>query len=88
MRSPEEDIQKSSKGSATVWVLQDSGKIISKNVNLGVSDGVNVQVLEGLALNEKVVYGLKEKTEVSKNGGRSPFMPGPPGSDDEEEDED
>ncbi|MFC6859902.1 efflux RND transporter periplasmic adaptor subunit [Zunongwangia atlantica] len=85
MRSPEEDMQTFANGNTTVWVLQESGKIISKKVNLGASDGVNVQVLDGLALNEKVVYGLKEKNEVSVDGARSPFMPGPPGSDDEED---
>ena len=70
----------------TVWVLSKDRSITEKEVVLGVSDGVNVEVKSGLSEGDKLVYSLKE---VSKSAGtapdgqgasnESPFMPKPPG---------
>ncbi|QDO94956.1 efflux RND transporter periplasmic adaptor subunit [Formosa sediminum] len=70
--------------SAVVWVLQSNGMISPKHVKLGASDGVNVQILEGLNEGDKLVYSLKaeENTDFPPVGGgssESPFMPKPPG---------
>ncbi|WP_159023281.1 efflux RND transporter periplasmic adaptor subunit [Formosa sp. L2A11] len=69
---------------AEVWVLQDNGMISPKAVKLGASDGVNVQILEGISAGDKLVYSLKaeENGDMPKGGGdsESPFMPKPPGS--------
>ena len=64
-----------------LWVLQNDKSIIAKTVVLGASNGVNVQILEGIEEGEKLVYSLKEtSTEKSGNGkNESPFMPQRPG---------
>ena len=76
----------SNKGEASIWVLGNDKSITSKTIELGASDGVNVQVLSGVSENEKLVYSLKA---ISKSAGgppggggsnESPFMPKPPGS--------
>ncbi|KJD34208.1 hemolysin D [Tamlana sedimentorum] len=71
---------------ATVlWVLNNDKSITPKPVKLGASDGVNVQVLEGLNAGDKLVYSLKSSNPNAINspqgGGssESPFMPKPPG---------
>ncbi|MBT9189239.1 efflux RND transporter periplasmic adaptor subunit [Zobellia russellii] len=66
-----------------VWVYEANGAIIPKEVTLGASDGVNVQVVDGIDEGNKVVYSLKSestKTAVAQGGtDESPFMPKPPG---------
>ncbi|MEP1488325.1 MAG: efflux RND transporter periplasmic adaptor subunit [Algibacter sp.] len=71
-----------SKNETTLWVLGNDNSITSKVVTLGASDGVNVQVLSGVAEGEKLVYSLKgvSKSETEKEGANeSPFMPQRPG---------
>ncbi|APY09775.1 efflux transporter periplasmic adaptor subunit [Seonamhaeicola sp. S2-3] len=70
-----------------LWVLNNDGSIVPKPVTLGASDGVNVQIVEGVKEGEKLVYSLKSSIPSSggtppQGGGdnESPFMPKPPGS--------
>jgi len=66
-----------------VWVYGSNGTISPKQVTLGASDGVNVQILNGIDEGEKLVYSLKnvDKKEVASEGkNESPFMPQRPGS--------
>ena len=73
----------SSKNETTIWVLGSDGSIKQKTVTLGASDGVNVQILNGVTEGEKLVYSLKgvAKSEVSTAGtNESPFMPQRPGA--------
>ena len=66
----------------TLWVLGKDNSITAKTVTLGATDGVNVQILSGVAAGEKLVYSLKavSKAELSKEGSsESPFMQKPPG---------
>ena len=69
-----------------LWILGSDKSITSKTVKLGASDGVNVQILSGIAAGEKLVYSLKAiaKSEASPGGpegtSESPFMPKPPGA--------
>ena len=70
----------------TVWVLSKDRSIVEKEIELGVSDGVNVEIKSGLSVGDKLVYSLKSisKSEVStpnkSNSNESPFMPSkPPG---------
>jgi HlyD family secretion protein len=64
-----------------VWVLQSDGSIVPKTIQLGASDGVNVQILDGVEEGDKLVYSLKsaKKGEEAIPEGGSPFMPKPPG---------
>jgi len=67
----------------TLWLLNADGTIVSKKVELGASDGVNVQILNGITAGDDLVYSLKSvnKSEVQKGAtNESPFMPKPPGS--------
>lgn len=73
------------KESTTLWVLEVNGAILQKTVTLGASDGVHVQILNGINEGERLVYRLKgvSKSEIKKEGpNKSPFMQergGPPG---------
>ncbi|MEI6865897.1 efflux RND transporter periplasmic adaptor subunit [Flavicella sp.] len=70
-------------GISLLWVLDKNGVIAPKSVNLGASDGVNVQIINGLKEGDKLVYSLKSvnKSNANKNGtNESPFMPQRPGS--------
>lgn len=67
-----------------LWILNNDKTIEPKPVKLGASDGVNVQILEGISKGEKLVYSLKEGSSnaeiTSEETSESPFMPKPPGS--------
>ncbi|GEO20080.1 efflux RND transporter periplasmic adaptor subunit [Cyclobacterium qasimii] len=65
------------------WVLNTDGAIVPKVITKGASDGVNVQILNGINEGEKLVYSLKEasKSEVKEESSESPFMPQRPGGD-------
>ncbi|WP_047245330.1 efflux RND transporter periplasmic adaptor subunit [Maribacter thermophilus] len=66
----------------TVWVLESNGAISPKEVTLGASDGVNVQILSGINEGDELVYSLKG-AEIKGTGAsgpdESPFMPQRPG---------
>jgi len=70
-----------SQNTTIVWGLASSG-LEPREVVLGASDGINVQVLEGLSEGDELVYSLKVvgngKPEEMPSAG-SPFMPKPPG---------
>lgn len=62
-----------------VW-MDLSGQMVFRAVRTGISDGVNVEILEGLADGDSVVVREEVLTRAqSKNtsDGESPFMPGP-----------
>lgn len=70
------------KDTSTLWVLGANGAITPKTVILGASDGVNVQIVNGITEGEKLVYSLKgvSKAEASAPAtNESPFMPQRPG---------
>lgn len=72
-----------SNDNTTLWVLGANGAITSKAVTLGASDGVNVQIVSGVTVGDKLVYSLKgvAKSEISKDAtNESPFMPQRPGA--------
>lgn len=65
-----------------VWVYHSTGEIKPKKVTLGASDGVHVQILEGIEEGEKLVYSLEGasvSTEEKAGKSESPFMPQRPG---------
>lgn len=63
-----------------VWVNVD-GKAAPRPVKIGLSDGVNVQILKGLNVGDSVVVSQETvgTLETKKSDASSPFMPGPPG---------
>ncbi|MFV0565959.1 MAG: efflux RND transporter periplasmic adaptor subunit [Flavobacteriaceae bacterium] len=73
--------QTTNPGKTYVWV-QDASKILQqKEITIGESDGINVQIKSGLNNNDQIVTALKEATIAeadNSGGGSSPFMPTPP----------
>lgn len=66
----------------SVWVK--SGNTISqRNISIGTSDGINIQVLDGLEEGVDVITGVSQQSAVTpvveSNGETSPFMPQRPG---------
>jgi HlyD family secretion protein len=83
--APSDNLRKSVEGSdkAQIWTYGENGAIAPKVVTLGASDGVHVQILNGLEEGEKLVYSLKsennETASASNGESESPFMPKPRG---------
>ena len=79
--APEVDINTADKTKKIVWVK--SGNTLSpKAIKSGLSDGINVEVLEGLTEGEEVALSVMQKSSVpalESNGESSPFMPQRPG---------
>lgn len=78
-----ETLENEDKGTV-LWVLNKDKTIEPKTVKLGASDGVNVQILEGISKGEQLVYSLKATDNLTETttetSSESPFMPKPPGS--------
>lgn len=73
------------KNQKVVWVVKN-GELERREVKLGISNGVFVEVIEGLTKGDQVLYtissaksnsGTASQTEEKENSG-SPFMPKPP----------
>lgn len=65
----------------SVWV-KNGNTISRQNVSIGTSDGINIQVLDGLEEGSDVVTGVLQQTmkpQTSSGGESSPFMPKRPG---------
>lgn len=67
-----------------VWTIEDNS-IVAHKVNIGMTDGTNTQILNGISAGVKVVTGLNvtggEQDDAQPNASseRSPFAPGPRG---------
>jgi HlyD family secretion protein len=71
------EIKKGKKKEKYIWIKNNDGSLSQKLITIGVSDGINIQVINGLAGNEQIVTSLEEQKEpVGKSeNGSSPFMP-------------
>ena len=69
-------------GKSTVWVKQADGNIAPRNIDTGLSDGVNILVISGLNPGEEVVlsavYGKASKNNTQQ-ATANPLMPQRPG---------
>ena len=66
------------KSGSSVWVYSSNGEIKSQKVTLGASDGVNIQILDGVSEGDKLVYslaGVSKTTVKTADKEKSPFMP-------------
>jgi multidrug efflux pump subunit AcrA (membrane-fusion protein) len=63
-------------GATTVMLAGSDGRAHLKPVKLGIRNGEDVQVLEGLSANDKVVsngaYGLPDKTKIKIEAPEAP----------------
>ncbi|MCA6068081.1 efflux RND transporter periplasmic adaptor subunit [Chryseobacterium sp. RG1] len=60
-----------------IWIKNKDNSLSQKQITIGISDGINIQVSNGLAGSEEIVTALDEQQEaVAKSGSESsPFMP-------------
>jgi len=58
-----------------VWILSGDGSLQNQRVNLGLSDGTKIQVVEGLDAKTPVATGVQAITEEKSNQTTNPFMP-------------
>ena len=72
-------------GSKSVMLVGSDNKAHAKAVKLGIQDGQDVQVLEGLALTDRVItqgaYGLDDGTAVKIGTADTDDKPSPTGGD-------
>ena len=67
-----------------VWTIEGNS-IVAHKVNIGMTDGTNTQILNGISAGVKVVTGLnvtggeQDDAQANAGGERSPFAPGPRG---------
>ena len=64
-----------------IWVKNSDGSVTQKEIIIGNSDGINVEIVSGLSQGEEIVIGLQvvsQQSNTSVNGSKSPFMPTPP----------
>ena len=67
-----------------VWAIEGNS-IVAHKVNIGMTDGTNTQILNGVSAGVKVVTGLnvtggeQDDMQADAGGEKSPFAPGPPG---------
>ena len=70
-------------GKNKVWTLEGNN-IVAHRVNIGMTDGTNTELLDGLKTGTQVITGISmaapdEDETASGIGERSPFAPGPRG---------
>ena len=67
-----------------IWTIEGNS-IVAHKVNIGMTDGTNTQILNGISAGVKVVTGLnvtggeQDDAQADAGGERSPFAPGPRG---------
>ena len=67
-----------------VWTIEGNS-IVAHKVNIGMTDGTNTQILNGISAGVKVVTGLnvtggeQDDAQANAESERSPFAPGPRG---------
>lgn len=67
-----------------VWTIEGNN-IVAHKVNIGMTDGTNTQILNGISAGVKVITGLnitggkQDDAKANAGGESSPFAPGPPG---------
>lgn len=67
--------------SAKVWILEGN-TLKATPVEIGVSNGVQTQILSGINAGQEVINGTETVTAATASeasGSNNPFMPGPPG---------
>lgn len=69
-------------GKKIVWLKESNGSIAEKEVTTGTSNGIRVEVTDGLKQGDQVVLGMESGVAVNTTNGdtknESPFMPTPP----------
>ena len=66
----------------SVWIHQNN-QLVQRIIKIGLNNNTQVEVLEGLTLNDEVVIGTQntDNNPVNSQTSSSPFMPKRPGGD-------
>jgi macrolide-specific efflux system membrane fusion protein len=59
--------------------MDEKGNLIERNVVIGISNRVQVQVLDGLQEGEKVVSGMRQLEKANASAGAATVPGGAPG---------
>ena len=62
-------------GNAFVYIKNKSGKIIKKEVAVGLNDGQKIEIVSGLSMEDKIILDDKSLLPKRKNAGENPFIP-------------
>jgi macrolide-specific efflux system membrane fusion protein len=65
---------------ATVQIIDSKGNLTERNILVGISNRVHVQVLEGLQEGEKIVSGMRQAERPNASATSSPMGAPPPGA--------
>lgn len=65
---PSQAVNNSDPKNRFVTILDNNEKILSREVQLGITDGVNIQVISGLAKNDRVILGQNESMTNNTEG--------------------
>lgn len=76
------EIRQNTKTEKFIWVLLADRSLEQRKITVGESDGINVEIISGLAGSEKVISNMEEvvQQEAASGSEESPFMPKRPGS--------
>ena len=66
-------------GRSSVRVVDSAGQAVPRSVKVGLNNNINAQILDGLAVGERVVVGEAPAAGAPDSGGRSPRMRPPSG---------
>lgn len=71
------------KSKKVVWI-KEGNNLSARSITTGVTDGINISVIEGLKEGDEVATGISQNAEIKiegngSNGETSPFMPQRPG---------
>jgi membrane fusion protein, macrolide-specific efflux system len=64
---------------ATVQVVDERGNLTERKITIGISNRVQVQVIDGLQEGEKVVSGIRQSEKTATQGAAPTGAPGGPG---------
>jgi hypothetical protein len=62
-------------GKKSVRVLMRDGTVATREVGIGMNDGVHVQIRDGLQVGEKVITGLLSQDEIKTQSRRRRLGP-------------
>lgn len=73
---PEEAVSRENKGNFVSVKQADGKELLKVSVELGLSDGKNIEVISGLKQDDLIVMKANKYSLPKKENGKNPFMPG------------
>jgi len=73
---PEEAVIRENKGNFVLLKQSGSGEPVKTSIELGISDGKNIEVISGIKSDDRIVSRVSKYSLPKKANGKNPFMPG------------